>query len=80
MPFLSYFIWNFVFSWNVVIDYYFRSAFTCELKYSNQLCGGCCRLREFVDEVHMPFVNTQMGKGVVTGTSWPFSLKMQYRL
>jgi acetolactate synthase-1/2/3 large subunit len=23
-------------------------------------------LREFVDEVHMPFVNTQMGKGVVT--------------
>lgn len=28
-----------------------------------------CRLREFVDQVHIPFVTTQMGKGVVTGIS-----------
>lgn len=37
------------------------------LEGMNRLCGCNCRLREFVDEVHIPFVTTMMGKGVVTG-------------
>lgn len=61
-------------------DHYICSAVTSRLDCMNRLRGECFRLREFIDELHMPFVTTQMGKGVVTGMPWPFSLQGQCRL